>query len=175
MGKGCMTHIFKQHCIFNKWFALLWGLLLFPLVLGGCGETGEVNTSERVERQTPVAAVEVVRRDLSRQLVTSATVQPKARIRLASRTTGTLEAVLFEEGQAVRQGQVLARLDMAEQRAELARARAKEEDARQAYERAAAVRARNLVSATEYDRLRLQLRVAESERQLWQTRVRHQP
>ncbi len=141
--------------------------------LGACGRSdaadGGGDAAERAG--APVAAIELVRRDLSRELATSATVQPRVRVRLASRTAGTLEAVHVEEGDAVGAGDVLAELDMAEANAELAQAQAQEEQARQEYARAAELRAQQLISASDYERQRTALRVAQSQRRLWETRV----
>ncbi len=148
---------------------LLAGTLLS--LFSGCGESSPAEDADREEARTPVAAVELARRDLSRHLSTSATVQPKSRIRLAARTTGTLEAVYVEEGDEVAAGDLLARLDTTQDEAELARARAQEKQARQEYRRTDRLRANELVSSSEYERQRTNLRVAESERQLWETRV----
>jgi membrane fusion protein, multidrug efflux system len=123
------------------------------------------------ERRLPVVAVEIALRDLSRQLVTSATVEPRAQVRVAARASGTLQSVLFEEGEAVREGEVLAVLDLSEERAELERARAREEEARGSYQRAVEMMEARLLSAAEFEQTYTALQVAESERKLWETRV----
>ncbi len=143
----------------------------FSWLLSGCGETNENNETAAESPGTPVAAVEIVRRDLSRELVTSATVQPRSTIRLAARTAGTVESVSFEEGETVEAGDVLVQLDTAESEAELERARAREEEALQEYRRAADLRQTHLISPSEYQRSQTELLVAESERKLQETRV----
>ena len=120
---------------------------------------------------TPVAAVEIQPRDLSRTLSASGTVEPRVRIRLASRTTGTVDRVLVEVGDAVEQGDVLAELDVSEERAELERARAQAEEARVNYQRTAELRERGVASPAEYQRALAEVRVADSEQSLWETRV----
>lgn len=150
--------------------ALLAGALLFA----ACDDAAvsETQGQERQEaRDTPVAAVEVVRRDLSRQLSASATVEPRVRVRLASRIAGTIEEVLFEEGAAVARGDVVVRLDVSESEAVLARVRAEEAQARRTYERFSQLRDRQSVSTSEYEANRTALQVLESERRLWKTRV----
>ena len=139
-------------------------------VLVGC-EAGEGNDREREERSTPIAATEVVPRDLSRQLSMSGTVEPRVSIRLAARTSGTLRTVGPEEGERVEEGEVLAALDMSEEEAELRRAQAREQETRLSYERIAGLRRQQAVSQAEYERARAEYEVAESERGLWQTRV----
>jgi membrane fusion protein, multidrug efflux system len=143
------------------------------LGLTACGDGNgqETNTSPRAERATPVAAVELQPRDLSRQISLSGTVQPRHRIRLASRTVGNVEAVHGEEGDAVAQGSLLAELDMSEPRAELARARALRSEAELEYRRAEELRENRVISPAEYQRARAALEVADSEVRLWETRV----
>ncbi len=140
-------------------------------LLGACAsEDDSVGNTERVP-SSPVAATEIQVRDLSRELRVSARVEPRTRIRLASRPAGTVQAVHYEEGDRVSAGDVLLELDMAEERAELARAEAQEEDARIRYRRAAELRERGVISPAEYDAARVSLLVAESNRRLWQSRV----
>jgi membrane fusion protein (multidrug efflux system) len=125
----------------------------------------------RGESRTPIAAVELSLRDLSRELATSAAVEPLVRIRLASRTSGTVKSVHFEEGDRVSKGEVLAELDMSEAKAELARATAVAEQARLAYHRQAELLETRLISPSDYDQSRTDLAVAESEQKLWETRI----
>lgn len=147
-------------------------MALVVLVLSGCEDPEQAGDGESAgEHGTPIAAVEIQPRDLSRQLSTSATVEPRVRIRLASRADGTLDEVAPEVGDAVAEGEVLARLDVSEERAELDRARAQEEDARRQYQRTRELRDQGVASAAELQRDEAVLRVAESERRLWQSRV----
>ena len=145
------------------------------LGLGGCGEAGAGSDgseeADDAEAPTPIAAVELSPRDLSRQMNTSATVEPRRRTRLASRMSGTLQAVHYEEGDWVEQGDLLAQLDTAEAEAELERALAQEQQAKQEYERMAELRSQQLVSTSEYENQQTLWRVAQSERRLWETRV----
>lgn len=150
-----------------RWFLLA----SLTVVISGCGGDGGGQGGRAAPSGLPVAAMEIAPRDLSRHLSVSGTVEPRVRIRLASRTSGTLKAVYVEEGDNVAAGQVLAELDVSEEEAELGRARARELQARQDYNRAAEMYARELVSTSEYERQSTNLRVAESERELWETRV----
>ena len=148
---------------------LLVACLLILLSAACSRETPPANPDR--DRGTPVAAMTLTERDLSRRVTVSAPVQPRVHIRLASRAGGRVNAVYKEEGDAVESGELLAELDMSEQRAELRRARAEEERARTHYERMEALRQRENVSLSEFQSARAELRVAESERELWQTRV----
>lgn len=151
---------------------LLLGLSL--LLLSGCEPAEQAGSSAGTtteSRAIAVAAAEVQHRDLSRRLLLSATVRPRETVRLSAQTRGIVQQLLVEEGDRVQAGQLLLSLDQAEQRAELTRAEALLEQARLAYRRQAELYQRELTSSSEYQAQAAALRVAESEYQLWQTRV----
>lgn len=125
----------------------------------------------RASQSLPVQVLNVVPRDLSRIVEISGQVEPLRTIRLAARTDGVLTEVLVEAGDPVRDGQVLARIDVREQRAELARARANLHEKQATFERFEQLKDRAYVDAASYESARAALEVAETEIQLWQTRV----
>ena len=142
------------------------------LVLVGCSDAdGNGDSRERESRPMPITALEVTPRTLSRQLSLSGRVRPRVTVDIAARTSGAVDGVLVDEGDAVERGDVLARLDMSEARAELGRSEAQEERARLDYERVAQLRERDVATATEYQTARADLRVAENTTELWRTRV----
>ncbi|MCC5808480.1 MAG: efflux RND transporter periplasmic adaptor subunit [Opitutales bacterium] len=147
------------------------GIAVAAAFPAGCGGGAPENANDAEAPRTPVAAVEIVRRDLSRQLDVSGTVEPLARVRLATRAAGTLRRVHVEEGDTVKAGDVLAELDVAEEEAELEGARAREEQARLDFERIEEMFSRELVSTSEFERARTDLRAAQSEGRLWEARV----
>ena len=144
------------------------------LLAAGCGQDGASNDqggfSER-DRSMPVRAFIVSRQDLSRRVQVSSPVEPLRTIRLAARTEGIVGEVNVEAGDRVEQGQVLARLDVSEQRAELARAEAALREARANYERLERLRERDYVDEASFATARSELEVAESDVELWRTRV----
>ncbi|WP_018141383.1 efflux RND transporter periplasmic adaptor subunit [Thioalkalivibrio sp. ALJ7] len=147
-------------------------LLALALGLAGCGtEPSEAADPSAAEAATPIAALEVQPRDLSRELRLSARVEPMARVRLAARADGVVEAVHVEEGDRVEQGETLVELDVSEERAELARADAHAEEAQLEYARSSELRDEGISSRASYERARAALRSAESEQALWQARV----
>lgn len=152
--------------------------LLAGLLLVACGEPdrplSSVEAADEADdspRGTPIAAVELAPRDLSRRLSASGSVEARTRIALASRTSGTLRAVHVDIGDRVEAGELLAELDVAEARAELQRAEALAEEARFNYRRATELRGRQVISQADYQQALARHRVAESEQTLWQTRV----
>lgn len=126
---------------------------------------------QQEERSLPIQALSVAPRDLSRVVTVSNSVEPLRVIRLAARTDGVLNEVLVEEGDSVREGQRLAAIDVREQAAELARARARLQERQATFERFEQLRERNYVDLASYEAARAELKVAETDVELWQTRV----
>lgn len=150
-------------------------LLLLPLILllaacGGSGDTPEPTTTT-APRALPVQAILVEPRDLSRVVQVSSPVEPLRTIRLAARTEGVLTEVLVEEGDTVGAGQVLARIDVREQRAELARAEAGLREKQASFERLRRLRESNYIDEASLETASAEQAIAESEVELWRTRV----
>jgi membrane fusion protein, multidrug efflux system len=144
------------------------------LFLCACGDANSGQSPESraaVQRTFPVQALDVVPRDLSRVVRVSAVVEPRRQIDLAAETDGVLMELTVEEGDRVQAGDVLARIDVREQRAELARAQARLEEQRASYERLARLRDGDYVDVATYEAARAGLGIAEAEVRLWQTRV----
>ncbi len=104
-------------------------------------------------------------------MTVTAVIEPIQQITVAAQMQGSVEEIFVEEGDRVMPGQVVARLRVDEQMAELQRAKAIYDRAHAQYERSRELLDRNLISAAEYDNARAELRVAESDVELWQTRV----
>lgn len=146
-------------------------LLVLACGSGEGGSESDANANTEAPRSSPVAAVELAPRDLSRQVDLVATVRPRLAVRIPSRMTGNLEQVTVEEGDRVEAGALLARFDTAEPQAELARARAQARFARMELDNMQRLRATNAVSRNELERAQVELDVAEAEQLLWETRV----
>jgi membrane fusion protein, multidrug efflux system len=146
--------------------------LLSPLVVGGCGSPApEARAPEPGERAIPVAAVELAPRDLSLRLELTGSIQPIREVRVAARMSGILREVAVEEGRRVATGTVMARFDVAEQQAELNRARTVLKNVEASYRRARELRDRQLVSQMDYEQALADMQVARSEVELWETRT----
>src|SRR5512140_2668936 len=109
----------------------------------------------RFVRGRPVEAVRVERKSLLETLVVSGRVLARSKASLGSPVTGRVEAVLVEEGDRVKAGQLLVRLDEREAAAALAEERARLEKARGTDRR-----------SVEEERAQAALRLAIEERQL---------
>jgi membrane fusion protein, multidrug efflux system len=146
-------------------------LLAAALAIGGCAPQPETPSPTRTEFRLPVQAVEVMPRDLSRSVRVSAPVEPLRTIRLATSIEGIVREMRVEEGDRVRGGEIVALLDVAEQRAELARARARLEERQAHVARLEDLRRRDYVDAGTFDAARAELAIAASDVELWETRV----
>ncbi len=90
------------------------------------------------------------------------TVEPSLEIRIAPRTPGRIVELLVDEGDTVRRGQLLARLDDADLRASVAELEARARYAQGQFERTRELRTQALVAADALDRARTDLEAAEA-------------
>lgn len=145
------------------------------LVVAGCGGDASDASAQASDptlvHRAPVSVIELAPRDLSRPLNLSAPVQPRLPVRISSRTSATVGRLHAEVGDTVEEGELLAELDIDEQRAELARARARAREARSGFERAQQMRERQLLSEADFQAAQAQLAAAEGEQRIWRTRV----
>ena len=90
----------------------------------GCGrKAGSVAAAEAARQ--PVEVVVLNRRDMAETLNLVGSLAANETAKLRAEIAGQVRAVLFEEGQQVKKGQVLLRIDDAELRAQLAQAEAR--------------------------------------------------
>lgn len=146
--------------------------LLLVLLMCACGAS---DSHERVRDETamPIAAYVVEPLDFARSLRLTGEVEPRARIQVAARTGGAVQAVRVDIGDRVEVGDLLAELDREEVKAELERAQADQALSQATYERLADLYRRQLVSTAEYDEALASVRVAGSLVRLWETRRDH--
>ena len=143
------------------------------IILGACNGESDQNpdNNPNEDRSTSVLGYEVKNQDMSRTISVSDNIESLKIINLASRMSGTITELKVQEGDRVSEGEVVARLDVAEQKAELNRARSQFENKRANYNRASELKENDHISQAEYDEARAEKAVAESEVELWQTRV----
>jgi RND family efflux transporter MFP subunit len=118
-----------------------------------------------------VAAVTVAPRDIARTINVTGPVEPIRTVAVSARTAGTLVAVLVEEGDRVRAGQLLAELDTREVSAQLEHAKAVLANAETAFNRARDLRGGDLISESELDAARSAHDMAKADVELWSTRL----
>jgi multidrug efflux system membrane fusion protein len=117
----------------------------------------------------PVVVAEVSRREVPIELRAVGTVEAATTVTLASQVSGSLVEAPFREGDEVRAGQLLFRIDprpfeaaLARARANLARDRATAERAKLDLERKSALFQEGVISKEEYDRARTEAAAASA-------------
>ena len=140
--------------------------------VAACSSGGQASGAPaRGERTVPVAVATVAPRDLARSVTVTGPVEPVRTIGVNSLSAGTVLALHVEEGDRVREGQVLAELDARETRAQLERARAVLANAEAVFERNKGLHASQIITDTEFEQSRSAFEVAKSDAEVWRTRV----
>jgi membrane fusion protein, multidrug efflux system len=114
-----------------RWRIVLPGLAVLAVVAGGwllAGRTGGIDAPAAAGAEAPVptlelAATDVVtaeRRVLARRLPISGSLTPLVQSQIKSRVAGEVLEVMHREGEAVRRGEVLLRIDTRSQEAQVA-------------------------------------------------------
>jgi membrane fusion protein, multidrug efflux system len=122
-------------------------------------------------RVTVVEVQPVSRGSIARQVTVTGIVEPVRVVGVNSQLAGAVTRVLVQEGDRVRQGAVLARLDSREIEAQLASAQASHDVAKAAFERAEQLRERRVITLPEYERERTAYAAAEAQIQQLRTRL----
>ncbi|HEX6132719.1 MAG TPA: efflux RND transporter periplasmic adaptor subunit [Longimicrobiales bacterium] len=123
------------------------------------------------QRIVTVEVQSVARGSIARQSTVSGTVEPLRLIGVNAQIAGALNTVAVQEGDVVREGAVLARVDDREIRAQLAAADAAFQVAEAAFRRAEQLRERRVITLPEYERDRTAYVAAQSQVELLRTRA----
>lgn len=142
-------------------------LIVAVLMLGGCGSKEEPVTpvvSAASQAAIQAAVVEIVASQVPVRVEVTGQVTPVFQAVLSSRIQGTIDTLLVREGTRVSKGQVLLQLDNRDVQADLARARAEEENARTQLRRMEALLKDEAVSRQEVENASRAFKVAEANR-----------
>jgi HlyD family secretion protein len=110
----------RSHARLRRWAAWLAAVLAAALLALGYGWY----RSERTAVLPRFATEPVVRGELVATVSATGNLQPTNKVDVGSELSGTIEAVLVDDNDRVKKGQVLARLDMAKLRDQAAKSRA---------------------------------------------------
>jgi len=147
---------------------LLPGMLLFSV--SACQQAPQ-ESAARAERAHLVETASVVTDSLSVIRTRTGTLRALREVEVFTQEEGRITALPFYEGDSVKQGDVVVRLDDTLIRAQLARATATRKQAEQNLTRLKELRSRKLVSEDEYARAVTQLEVAEADERVLNIRV----
>ncbi|MGI9249089.1 MAG: efflux RND transporter periplasmic adaptor subunit [Woeseiaceae bacterium] len=133
--------------------------------LSGCG-VGEASISDdeaiRAATPVPVEVAQPYRLDIFATYDATATISSDADAPVIARVRGEVVELLVEEGDTVKAGQVLARLDGERLRLEMLAAKANLLQARKEYERNIDLHERGLISASMYEGLKFDLEALDA-------------
>ncbi|TDK23317.1 efflux RND transporter periplasmic adaptor subunit [Luteimonas aestuarii] len=139
-------------------------LLAFTLALVGCkgGGDAEAKEADKGPDAVPVEVTQVARRPIAASYANTANLEPVAESQVVAKTSGVALQVLVEEGQQVRAGQVLVRIDPDRARLQAAQSSAQLQKLEANYRRAQQLAAQQMVSANDLDQLRFDLENARA-------------
>lgn len=160
---------------------LLLAIALLPAWLSGCGQGSEPGTglqaapggSSAAERSIPVIGEIAGAGDLQLTIRGSTTLRARESVEVVPRQSGIVAALLVEEGDRVRAGQVLARLDDEEWRLQAQRTEARTLDVANRLARTRSLAAQQIVSTQEVDNLISDSTVAAADLELAELSVRN--
>ncbi|HEY9143308.1 MAG TPA: efflux RND transporter periplasmic adaptor subunit [Arenimonas sp.] len=159
--------------------------LAISLVLAGCsggeapaeGQAGDAETTAQAEQgkadekkveAVPVEVAAVAKRPIAASFTGTANLEAPGEAQVVAKTSGVLLQLLAEEGDQVKAGQVLARIDPERPRLEMERARATVRKLENNYRRSQELLESKLVSAEASDQIRYDLEAARAAYQLAQ-------
>ncbi|MBC8012223.1 MAG: efflux RND transporter periplasmic adaptor subunit [Burkholderiales bacterium] len=130
--------------------------LATPLALGLVGCKPDASAPAGASARTPqkVEVITLARADLRETLEVTGTLEANESVAIQPELAGIVREIAFEEGQRVEKGALLARLDDAELRAQVAEAEARADLARINRERADALATDGTLAQAEIDRVR---------------------
>ena len=146
--------------------------LLLVSALAGCkaGKEGGADKDGKDGKPqveaVPVEVAQVSRRPIAASYAGTATLEPLAESQVVAKTSGVALEVLVEEGQQVKAGQPLVRLDADRARLSVAQAQAQLRKLENNYSRAQQLVAQQLISAGEVDQMRYDLENARAQHEM---------
>jgi len=145
----------------NRLVALSLTLAMTSLTLAGCsvGEASATADTAETEASAPVPVETAVvhRGDIFATYEATSTIASDADAPVPAKVPGDVIEILVEEGDRVREGDVLARLDGERLRLKMLSAKANLEKVQNEYERLGDLHARNLVSSASYEDMKYDL------------------
>ncbi len=132
-----------------------------PAPGGGQRGMGMGQGSPGSSAAVPVQVAAVERRSISRFLETNGTLEAEDEVDVVARTSGPITELLIEEGDVVRAGQLVARIDDREAQNQVAIATVARDEAQLVFDRAQTTHETGLVSQESFDAAQSSLRTAE--------------
>jgi membrane fusion protein (multidrug efflux system) len=138
------------------------------VLLGGCKGSSEGDAqakapgAEKADEAVPVEVAKASRRSIAASYTGTAPLEARAESQVVAKTSGVALEVLVEEGQHVKAGQVLVRLDPDRARLQAAQSAAQMRKLEANYKRSQALVGQQLISANDMDQLKYDLENARA-------------
>ncbi|GMQ99322.1 MAG: efflux RND transporter periplasmic adaptor subunit [Zetaproteobacteria bacterium] len=136
-------------------------LLLVSLAACSAPES-EIQTVKKLHPAMDVQTLTLQASDVPVYYITSGVVSSDHRVAISSRISGYIRALLVREGDRIKKGQILVRVDPVNARQSLAQARADLADAKSDLDRYRKLLAEQAVSKQQLDKVQLRFKVARS-------------
>ena len=108
--------------------------------------------------------IAIVKRDtISNYLLANTTLEPERSVNVVAKVSGVVVELRAEEGDQVKAGQLLARIDDSELAVNVKQAKARLDNAKSAFERAREMFQKNLTSREAYEQAKLELETAQAQ------------
>jgi membrane fusion protein (multidrug efflux system) len=144
-------------------------VLAAALSVACSGQNGGAKAEDAaVDTSVPVEAVPVTRRSISASYSGTATLEPESEAQVAAKVNGVLLKLLVEEGDQVKIGQVLARLDDENPRLNVVKAQASLRKLENDFRRSSEMFERKLLSVEQNDKIRYDLETQRATHELAQ-------
>ncbi len=140
-------------------------VLACALILGACAQEESPESEAAEEEEVVAVPVEVelpVRGDIYAVYSGTAPIEAFAEADVIAKVAGEVREILVEEGDDVRKGQVLARLDGDRLRLELNQSEANLRKLQRDYERNVDLKEKNLISSGDFDKIRYEMEALEA-------------
>jgi membrane fusion protein (multidrug efflux system) len=134
-------------------------ILIAALALAGCGKGGGPDKGKEAEAAAtvPVEAAAAARRAINASYSGTATLEADREADVVAKTSGVLLKLMVEEGDTVKEGQVLARLDDSSAKLNFAKTEATLRKLEADYRRADEMFSKKLLSLEEHDKIKFDL------------------
>jgi membrane fusion protein (multidrug efflux system) len=151
---------------------LLLGTAIVLLLVTGCGKKATTTAAAPATAQVqPVEVVKVTRRDLAESLNIVGSLAANESATIRPEITGLVRAIAFEEGQLVKRGQLLAKIDDAELRAQVTQSEARFELAELNLQRAKNLQLTQANTKADMDRAQSEFATAQADLELLRVRL----
>ncbi|GAB3751127.1 efflux RND transporter periplasmic adaptor subunit [Lysobacter olei] len=129
---------------------------------GGNGDAQAKAPDKNEVESVPVEVAKATRRSVAASYTGTAPLEARGESQVVAKTSGVALSVMVEEGQHVRAGQVLVRLDVARASLQAAQSAAQMHKLQNEFARAQQLMAQKLISTADYDRIRFDLENARA-------------